>query len=141
MGTKMVIVFMISRLRRASALGALLVVSGVITVACQKVPLLGPAGSTITLTSSATALPTGGTADIIAQVIEAAGTPPHEGTRITFTTNLGSIQPSDAETDISGRVVVKFVAGNTSGTASITAISGGVAVAAANVVKIQIGAA
>jgi len=137
----MVIVFMVSRLRRASVLAALLGVSGLITVACQKVPLLAPTGSTITLTSSATALPTGGTADIIAQVIEAAGTPPHEGTHITFTTNLGTIQPSDAETDISGRAIVKFIAGTGSGTATITALSGGVAVAAANTVRIQVGAA
>ncbi len=137
----MLIVFMVSRLRRASARAALLFVSGVITVACQKVPLLAPTGSVITLTSSATALPVGGTADIIAQVIEAAGTPPHEGTHVTFTTNLGTIQPSEATTDIAGRAIVKFVAGTASGTATITAISGGVSVAAANAVKIQIGAA
>jgi PKD repeat protein len=137
----MVIVFMVSRLRRASARAALLFVSGVITVACQKVPLLAPTGSVITLNSSATSLPIGGTADIIAQVIEAAGTPPHEGTHVTFTTNLGTIQPSEASTDIAGRAIVKFVAGTASGTATITAISGGVSVAAANAVKIQIGAA
>ena len=102
---------MISRIRRRSALAALLFGSALLTVACQKVPLLAPSGSTITLTSSATALPVNGTADIIAQVIEAAGTPPHSGTLVTFTTNLGSVQPSEAETDLSGRVVVKYVAG------------------------------
>src|SRR3979490_3043794 len=102
MGTKMVIVFMISRLRRTCALAALLFCAGFITVACQKVPLLAPTGSNISLTPSATSLPLGGTTDIIAQVIEAAGTPPHSGTQITFTTNLGTIQPSQAETDISG---------------------------------------
>src|SRR3981081_1469101 len=98
MGTKMFIVFMVSRLRRASARAALLVVSGIITLGCQKVPRRAPTGSVIPLTSSATALPVGGTADIIAQVIEAAGTPPHQGTHVTFTTNLGTIQPSEAET-------------------------------------------
>jgi PKD domain len=131
---------MVSRLRRASAL-ALLGASTLLLVACQKVPLLAPTGSTITLTSTATTLPTGGSADIIAQLIEAAGTPPHEGTQVTFTTNLGTIQPAAAETDISGRAIVRFLAGTASGTATISAISGGVAVAAANQVKIQIGAA
>src|SRR5512138_2814229 len=126
MGIKMFTAFMVSRLRRASALAALAGASALSIVACQKVPLLAPSGSTITLTSTATALPTGGSAEIIAQVIEAAGTPPHEGTHITFTTSLGTIQPSEAETDISGRAVVRFVAGTTSGTATITAISGGV---------------
>jgi len=132
---------MVSRNYRASALALLLVSAAGLTVACQKVPLLAPTGSTITLTSSATALPINGTADIIAQVIRASGSPPHEGTHITFTTTLGTIQPSEVDTDINGRAVVKFVATSGSGTATITAISGGVAVAAANVVKIQVGAA
>jgi hypothetical protein len=137
----MVIAFMISRLRRPSALTALLLAAAMLTVACQKVPLLAPSGSTITLTASATALPTNGSADIIAQVIEAGGTPPHSGTLITFTTNLGSVQPSEAETDLSGRVIVKYVAGAGSGTATITAISGGVSASGTNAIKIAIGAA
>ncbi len=134
-------VFMVSRLRRLSGLTVVLFAAGFVTVACQKVPLLAPTGSTITLTATATTLPTGGSADLIAQVIEASGTPPHEGTQVTFTTSLGTIQPAQAETDISGRVTVRFLAGSSSGTATITALSGGVSVAAANQVKIQIGAA
>ena len=47
--------------------------------ACQKVPLLAPTGSTITLTASTTALSANGTTTIIAQVLEAAGTPPQIG--------------------------------------------------------------
>jgi hypothetical protein len=137
----MLIAFMVSRFPRAGVLAVVLGVSGLITVACQRVPLLAPSGSTITLVTTATTLPTGGSTQIIAQVIEPAGTPPHEGTHVTFTTSLGSIQPSDAETDISGRAIVQFVAGNTSGTATISAISGGVSVAAANQIKILIGAA
>jgi len=134
-------VFMVSRLRCRFVQFAFLGAGALLTVACQKVPLLAPTGSTITLTASATALPTGGSTQIIAQVIEAAGTPPHEGTHVTFTTSLGSIEPSEAETDISGRAIVRFNAGTSSGTATITALSGGVSVATANQVKIQIGAA
>jgi hypothetical protein len=137
----MVMVFMISRLRRLSALLAVVVGAGLVTAACEKVPLLAPSGSTITLTSSATALPLNGSTDIIAQVIESGGTPPHSGTLVSFTTNLGTVQPSEAETDISGRVRVKYVAGTGSGTATIVALSGGVSASGTNAVKIAIGAA
>jgi hypothetical protein len=132
---------MISRLRSASVLTPVLVVSALLTAACQKVPLLAPSGSTITLTALASALPSNGTTDIIAQVIEAGGTPPHSGTVVTFTTNLGTVRPSEAETDISGRVMVKFIAGSGSGTATITALSGGVSASGTNAIKIAIGAA
>src|SRR5918996_874291 len=93
-------------------------------VACEKVPLLAPSGSTITLTAATNALSVNGTADIIAQLIEPSGTPPHSGTRIIFTTTLGTIQPSEAETDINGRAVVKFLAGTANGNAVISASSG-----------------
>src|ERR1700712_4011278 len=116
MGIKMVMVFMISRLHRSTALAILLACAALPTLACEKVPLLAPGGSTITLTSTATALPANGATEIIAQVIEASGTPPHSGTVVTFTTTLGAVQPSEAETDLSGRVIVKYVASNGSGT-------------------------
>ena len=132
---------MISLISRKSALGVLLFGSAFLTVACQKVPLLAPSGSTITLTALATALPINGSTDIIAQVIEPSGTPPHSGTFITFTTNLGTVQPSEAETDIAGRVTVKYVASSASGTATISAISGGVSASAANALKILVGTA
>ncbi len=76
--------------------------------ACEKVPLMAPAGSTIILTASTNALPVNATTDIIAQVLEAAGTPPHSGTLVTFTTTLGAMQPAEARTDVGGRVVVRF---------------------------------
>jgi Bacterial Ig-like domain (group 1)/PKD domain len=141
MGIKMVMVFMISRLRRPSALAAMVAVSAIAAVACEKVPLLAPTGSTITLTSLATVLPANGTTSIIAQVIESGGTPPHSGTFVTFTTSLGSVQPAEAETDISGRVIVKYVAGGGSGTATITALSGGVSASGTNAIKILVGSA
>jgi PKD repeat protein len=137
----MLMVFMIPRSLRPTGLACLLAVLALATGACEKVPLLAPSGSTITLTASANALPLSGTTDIIAQVIEASGTPPHSGTHISFTTNLGSVQPSEAETDISGKVTVKYSAGTGSGTATITAISGGVSASGTNAIKIAIGAA
>ncbi|PYQ88284.1 MAG: hypothetical protein DMG03_04080 [Acidobacteria bacterium] len=98
---------MVTRFRFLKILGFGLL-SAIATVACQKVPLLAPSGSTITLTSSATALPVNGSAQIIAQLIEPSGTPPHSGTRVSFTTTLGTLEPADVETDIGGRAITTF---------------------------------
>jgi adhesin/invasin len=112
-----------------------------LTGACQKVPLLAPTGSTIILTASANALPTNATADLTAQVLEASANPPHSGTLITFTTTLGSIEPSEARTDINGRVIVKFSSGLANGTATIVASSGGATTGTTGAAKIAIGTA
>jgi hypothetical protein len=94
-----------------------------------------------------------GTAQLIAQVVEPSGTPPHSGTHVIFTTTLGSVKPSEGDTDINGRVLAIFDAGTSNGTATITATSGGVGVTQstgtgttttttpANSVKIAIGTA
>jgi hypothetical protein len=133
---------MISR-RRVSALpfSAIALALSLITTACEKVPLLAPTGSTIILTAGTNVLAINGTSDIVAQVLEAAGTPPHSGTVISFTTTLGSIEPADARTDVSGRVVVKFRAGTGNGTATITATSGGATTGSAGALKISVGTA
>lgn len=130
-----------SNLVSPRVLAVVLAVAAVVTVACEKVPLLAPTGSTITLTSATTALPVNGSADLIATVLESAGTPPHSGTLITFTTSLGSIEPSEARTDPSGRVIVKFRAGASNGTAVISATSGAATTGADGSVKIAIGTA
>src|SRR5687768_3868943 len=91
---------------------SILTIVGLFAVACQRVPLLAPTGSTITLTTATSALSANGTTEIIAQVLEAAGTPPHTGTHIIFTTTLGRVEPSDATTDINGRAVVTYIAGS-----------------------------
>ena len=85
-------VFMISR-RRLATLVLAPAALFLIETACNRVPLLAPSGSSITLATATSVLPINGTATIIAQVIEAAGTPPQAGTHVTFTTSLGTIQP------------------------------------------------
>jgi len=82
-----------------------------------------------------------GTAQIIAQLVEPSGTPPHSGTQVSFTTTLGSVEPATVETDINGRAVATFRSGATNGTATITAISGGVNATGNNALKIAIGTA
>src|SRR5204862_2560983 len=98
----------------------------VAAIACQKVPLLAPSGSTISLTASNTAIPSNGTVQLIAQLLEPAGTPPHSGTQVIFTTSLGAIEPSEVETDVNGQARTTFSAGGMNGTAIISASSGGV---------------
>jgi Bacterial Ig-like domain (group 1)/PKD domain len=104
---------------------------------CDKVPLLAPTGSSVTLTINTTSLPLNGTAEITAVVVEAAGTAPHNGTVVTFTSTLGSIEPREARTT-NGLATATFRAGGTSGTARLGAVSGE---ASAEIVEIQIGGA
>jgi len=136
----MVTVLMIPRPRAAAWLASVTVLLAS-ALACQRVPLLAPSGSTMTLTTTSTALPVNGTTRIIAQIIEPAGTPPQSGTHVSFTTTLGAILPSETETDINGQAIAIFNAGGASGTATITAISGGVSVGSAGALKILIGTA
>jgi Big-like domain-containing protein/PKD domain-containing protein len=114
---------------------------GFAAAACQRVPLLAPSGSSITLTASSNAVPVNGSVQLIAQILEAAGTPPHSGTHVIFTTTLGTIEPSEVETDVSGRAVATFKAGVANGMATITASSGGASASGNNAVKIAVGTA
>ena len=131
---------MLSRFTHRIVLGLSLVCT-VAALGCEKVPLLAPTGSTILLTAGTTALPTNGAIPIVAQVTESSGTPPHSGTRVTFTTSLGTIEPSFAQTDINGQVAVTFRSGTASGTATITAFSGGATTGSAGALTIAIGTA
>src|SRR5207245_6301215 len=137
----MVSVQMITRIPLGAGAVCLAAAVSLSTSACQRVPLLAPSGSTIQLNASTNVLPVNGTTTVIAQVLEAAGTPPHSGTHVTFTTSLGTIQPAEAETDINGRAVATFLAGTANGTANITAISGGASVGTNGALRILVGTA
>jgi hypothetical protein len=131
---------MIPRSDRAIPLAITLLTAGLLTVACDRVPLLAPSGSVITLTAGSNTLPLNGTTELIAQVLEAGGTPPQDGTLVTFITTLGRVNPPEAETR-GGKVVVVFNAGNQNGTAVISASSGGASASGVNAVRVAIGAA
>ena len=100
---------------------------------CENMPLTAPSGSTITLIPSANSLPPNGEMDIIALVLEGqfggdddptgAGTPVHNGTVVNFATTLGRVEPERGETR-DGRVTVRFIADDRTGTAVVTAYSG-----------------
>ena len=119
---------------------ALLALPLALVAACDKVPLLAPTGSVITLLIATTSVSLNSEVTIVATVIEngaapggsgtgtstrtGAGTPVQNGTLITFTTTIGHIEPAEARTH-NGQVEVKLITGSTSGIATITAYSGG----------------
>lgn len=142
---------MVTHSRRVGLRGRLLVLAAVIGVvplapACDKVPLLAPTGTVISIFPSSTTVALNSEIELVATVIEngtvapdagtgngtgtgsssssGAGTPVHNGTVVTFTTTLGRIEPREARTN-NGQVRVKFIADGQSGTAVITAYSGG----------------
>jgi hypothetical protein len=125
--------------------GALLLL---VAASCERVPLLAPTSSIITITSDVLALPAGGSTQVAALIMESSGTAVQNGTTVRFSTTLGRVDPVEAETR-GGRAVTTFYAGDLSGTASVRALSGGAAgtgdtangATATDVVQIQVGGA
>ena len=152
---------MVTHRRRAAALSlSLAIVILSFAAACDKVPLLAPTGSVITLFATSTTVPINGEVEIIATVIESgtapsappsgtngtpttttptvgSGTPVHNGTLVSFAASIGVIEPREARTH-NGEVRVKFRGNGQSGTARITAFSGG---ASATLEDILVGSA
>jgi len=130
------------------ALRSALIGSVALIAACDKVPLLAPANSTITVAANATTVPTNGSVGLTAFVNESGGTPVQNGTTVRFTTTLGTVTPSEAQTT-NGVAVATFQAGTSSGVAEVHAISGGAAgtsgsgttATTTNVVRITVGSA
>lgn len=122
-------------------------VTALVAVGCDKVQLTAPASSTITLTAPTRMLPTGGSAELSAMVLEQAGTPVQNGTTVRFTTNLGRVEPVETQTR-NGLATTTFFAGDMSGAAEVKAVSGGSGngtsssnTTATNAVTILVGAA
>ena len=132
--------------RRFASTGLLIMgVTTLVAVGCDKVPLTAPASSTITLSAPTRTLPTGGSTQLSAIVMEPAGTPVQDGTSVRFQTNLGRLEPADAHTR-GGVATTTFFAGDVSGAAEVKALSGpagsattGANATATNAVTILIG--
>jgi hypothetical protein len=122
----------------------LAILTCVVVVACERVPLTAPTSSTITVTVDQTTLPLNGRATVRAIVIESGGTPVHNGTQVVFSTTLGSFIPVEANT-VNGVATSVFSAGGISGTTTINAYSGGASTGSGNSsgsgVAVKIGAA
>jgi len=93
-------------------------------VACERAPLVAPTNSSITISAPVRILPTGGTTELTAFVIEQAGTTVQNGTTVRFVTSLGRVDPVEVQTR-NGAATTTFYAGETSGVAEIRAFSGG----------------
>src|SRR5262245_53890671 len=104
------------------AVAALLAVFG---ISCSSGSITAPSGSILTITAETKSVSVNGTAVLTAQLFSKAGQP-MVGAAISFTTTLGTIEPAQATTNASGQVTVVFSAGSASGTAVISASSGGV---------------
>lgn len=115
---------MLTGIQRHTLAGAAIIIVAVVTTGCDKVPLTAPTNSTITLTAPTRSLPTGGTTEVTATVLESGGTPVQNGTTVRFTTSLGSVTPVETQTR-NGVATATFNAGDVSGTATIRATSGG----------------
>lgn len=107
-----------ARITRAVFLGICAVSFG-----CDKASLLGPIGSSISLTAASQVVPPGGSTQLTAILLENSGQPVPNGTTVRFTTSLGRIEPFEAQTR-NGVATAMFVAGSDSGTAEVRAISG-----------------
>jgi adhesin/invasin len=93
--------------------------------ACDTVPLTAPSGSAVTISVANSIVPLGGTTEVTAFVSEQGGTAVQNGTTVRFTTNLGRMEPVEAQTK-NGYAVATFVAGDVSGVADVTAASGAI---------------
>ena len=132
---------------RVAVAGAVLMLA-----ACERVQLLAPTNSTITVSSPSRVLPFGGSTEVTAFVTEQGGTPVHNGTVVRFNATLGTVSPAEVETR-NGLALTTFVAGSTSGVAEVRATSGGATgttttgtgttatTTTTNIVQITIGAA
>jgi PKD repeat protein len=151
---------MLPRLRRDDLLltSAIVLLAAAIPLgvaSCDKVPLLAPTGTVITLLSTSETASLNSSVGIIATAIEngqassgtgtgsaatttrtGAGTPVQNGTLISFTTTIGHIEPQEARTH-NGQVSVRLIIGTQSGTATVTAYSGG----ASTTLQIKVGSA
>jgi hypothetical protein len=102
------------------------VLAAAAAITCEKVPLTAAPGSTLTLIANPEFVPAnGGRSLVTAILVEPAGTFVPDGTEVFFFTNLGQVTES-AKT-VNGVARVYFVADSRSGTATVTAISGGAA--------------
>jgi large repetitive protein len=161
---------MVTHTRRLSTAAAVLAALAILTsaAACDKVPLLAPTGTVITLFPTAPSVPLNGEIEIVATVIEngvASAPPATPGTGTpggtptpatpTTTTGAGAGTPVQNGTLVSftssigriepaeartnnGQVRVRFISTGQSGVATITAFSGG---ASGRLENLRVGAA
>ena len=95
-----------------------------LAVTCEEVPMTAPAGTTIFLQANPpVVVANGGTSVVTALLTEPAGTLVPDGTVVMFFTDLGRVDEEGKTRN--GVARVNFVSDSRSGTATVTAYSGG----------------
>ena len=122
---------------RRAILGTTFLLLAIVGAGCDKAPLVAPTDSAVTLFANSTVVALNGSVEITASVTEPGGIPVQNGTQVTFTTTLGTLEPAEARTS-GGRATVRLNAGGASGVAQVRAFSGG---AQAEALEISVGAA
>ena len=117
-----------------SAVG-LILVSLLSIQGCESLPVLAPTQSTIVVVASEPVIPLDGESVITAVVTESVGTPVQNGTLVTFSTTLGTVDPQESRTQ-DGRATTRLLGGKTTGTATVSAFSG---TSTSSTVSVQIG--
>ncbi len=106
----------------------LLIALAIMTATCAGALMTAPPDSTLTLIANPDFIPNnGGISVLTAFVTEPAGTTVPDGTIVQFFTTLGRIDPQEARTR-NGVARANLISDSRSGTASVTAVSGGAAV-------------
>lgn len=91
--------------------------------ACDSSPLVAPTDSTIVLTASPAVVPVNSSVELTAVVSRPGGTAVQNGTRVVFSSTLGTLDPKEATTR-DGKATVILRVGATAGTATVGAVSG-----------------
>ena len=103
----------------------LLVLLALTMIKCGDALFTAPPGSSMSLNVNPDFIPNnGGVSEITAFILEPAGTTVPDGTVVQFFTTLGHIEPSQGKTK-NGAARVNLVSDSRSGTATVTAVSGG----------------
>ncbi|MBI2841201.1 MAG: PKD domain-containing protein [Acidobacteria bacterium] len=118
----------VTRIRRAIRSGLVVITLGVsfLTLRCSQMnPTATSEEVTIVMTASPSRVPAGGVSEITAIGTKKSGAPIWDGVTISFSTDIGSVEPSQAEFK-SGQAHVTYHAPSTIGEATIRAVSGSV---------------
>ncbi len=125
--------------RRGSRRGGTIVLLALAAIAatsgCEQALQVAPSSSVLVLTAPVSAVGLNTTVTITATLTDSSGKAVVDGTLVTFSSSLGQLSPTEARV-ANGRAVTVLTSGTTSGTATVTAVSGGTS----NSLAVRVGA-
>lgn len=120
---------------RGGALGLLALAAMAATGGCEQALQVAPSSSVLVLTAPTAAVGLNTPVTITATLTDSAGKAVADGTLVTFSSSLGQLHPIDARS-ANGRATTVLNTGNSSGLATVTAVSGG---ASSNALTVRVG--